>query len=441
MELFLCVVTDIIHFIAILFSCNLFFSLEWRKDRYNRLKLVGVLFCVSIISIFIFYIDNTSADACVYVLSMILFGCLLYKEKKCNIAIVILWTIFVLSVVDVMASVLFRIIFLLLNVEEGLISNLLVAIVSLMLVYSVGISFKKRISTTLQTIGMANLVGFTILLMIDFFVVTAIVVGADMYEADIRNVYLIAVVFVIIGVFIQLAAVIILFAQRNVYKEKKQLSDAYLAVQKNHYEYLENRERETKKFRHDLRNHMELISNLAQNQEYGKINEYLEQINMRIDTFGNIVTVHNGMVDAIINQYYMRAEQGGVKMKVEGKFPVDCEIETYDLCTIFSNVLSNAYEAAVETEDKFVTLVCGYTERTIIIDVKNSCRNEVSAGGMFWKTKKNNADYHGYGLENIKDSVKKYDGIFDIEVKDNVCMLKISFNRKTELKVEEQEKL
>ena len=182
-----------------------------------------------------------------------------------------------------------------------------------------------------------------------------------------------------------------------------------------------------------------MISNLAQNQKYDKIDEYLEQMNMKIDTFGHIVTVHNSMVDAIINQYYAKAKENGITMTVEGKFPVDCAIEAYDLCTIFSNVLSNAYEAAMETEEKLISLVCGYTERNIIITVENSSHKELSGSGFHWRSKKENADYHGYGLENIKDSVKKYDGIFDIEIKDNRCMLRISFNHKGEPEIEEVE--
>jgi len=302
----------------------------------------------------------------------------------------------------------------------------------LILIYGLGKGYKQKTTTALQEIGYGNLIGFTVLLFADMVVVSAIIAVADMYEDSRRNLYLIAVIFIIIGIFIQLGAVIILFAQRNVLKEKEKLAAAYLLEQKNHYEYLENREKETKKFRHDLRNHMGLISNLAQNQAYDKIDDYLEQMNMRIDTFGTVVTVHNGIVDAIINQYYMKAKQNGVNMRVEGKFPVDCEIEEYDLCTIFSNVLSNAYEAASETEEKMISLVCGYTERNIIIAVENSCRKELPSGGLFWKTKKDNADYHGYGLENITDSVKKYNGIFDIELRDNKCMLKISFNHKNE---------
>ena len=242
-----------------------------------------------------------------------------------------------------------------------------------------------------------------------------------------NNIYLLAVVFVIIGIFIQLASVILLFTQRNVYKEKEELADKYLNEQRNHYEYLENRETETKKFRHDLRSHMEMILNFAKSGEYSKIDKYLEQMQMKIDTFGNVVTVQNGIVDAIINQYYVKAGQNGVTMEVSGRFPVDCSIEAYDLCTIFSYVLSNALEAACETEEKYISVECGFTDRNIIIVVKNSYNTELHTGGLT-RSRKANKDYHGYGLENIKDSVEKYSGFFDIDTDGNIFILKILFN-------------
>ncbi len=439
MELFLCVLADIIHFFTIFIICKFFFSFHIREVKYGRLMLIGAFSIVSIISVLFYFYNNNIIEACVYVVSMVLLGMMIYREKAHCTVIVMIWTLFASSVVGIMTSSLWRVCMLLFNINGGTISNLAASVISLIVIYSFGRAYKKKTTTTLQEIGYGNLIGFSILLLADMIVVSAIIAVADMYEDNRRNLYLIAVILIIIGIFIQLGAVIILFAQRNVLKEKEQITDAYLTAQKNHYEYLENREKETKKFRHDLRSHMEMISNLAQNQKYDKIDEYLEQMNMKIDTFGHIVTVHNAMVDAIINQYYAKAKENGITMKVEGKFPVDCAIEAYDLCTIFSNVLSNAYEAAMETEEKLISLVCGYTERNIIITVENSSHKELSGSGFHWRSKKENADYHGYGLENIKDSVKKYDGIFDIEIKDNRCMLRISFNHKGDPEFEELE--
>ncbi len=441
MDFFVCILTDIVHFFTILIVCKLFFSFQRRDDRNSKLMWFVAPFGVSVISVTIYFLENHIIESLIYVVSIVIICYMLYSEKIYTIFIVILWTLFALSVVDIMASFLVKSSFLLFGMDKVIITNFVASAITVIFVYGLGQVYKKHSRHTLKTIGYINLIGFTVLLALDSFVVTAIatqpIITSDVMGA--RNPYLLAIVLVVIGTFIQLAAVIILFTQRNVHKEKEHILDVYLNEQKNHYEYLENRERETKKFRHDLRNHLDLISNLAKSQEYDKIDNYLEQMNMRINTFGTVVTVHNGIVDAIINQYYMKAKQSGVNMKVEGKFPVDCAIEAYDLCTIFSNVLSNAYEAAVETEEKKISLVCGYTERNIIIAVENSCRNELSSGGLRWKTKKDNSDYHGYGLENIKDSVKKYDGIFDIEIKDNKCMLKILFNHKKESEVEELE--
>jgi sensor histidine kinase regulating citrate/malate metabolism len=213
--------------------------------------------------------------------------------------------------------------------------------------------------------------------------------------------------------------------QRNVYKEKKQITEKYLNEQKNHYEYLDNREKETKKFRHDLRNHMQMLSNFARNHQYDDFEKYLETIEMKIESFGNIITVHNGIVDAVINQFYSKAIQDNIKMEVSGRFPEDCAIDAYDLCTIFSNVLSNALEAAIKTDEKLVTVECRYTDKNIIVVVTNSFIND---GNETIKTRKDDLDYHGYGLENTKDSIEKYHGVFDIETKDNLFILKILFN-------------
>ncbi len=429
MALFICVLADIIHFLKILVTCNMFFSFQKRKLSHYRLiwGLVGSIVCV--MSAFIYFYDNDIIETFIYVIVIILLIYLLHKEKFLNVLIVVIWMILALFMVDTMTFILYDIFMDLFNINGEYVSNIAVAIITLAMIYILGRRYRKDLSTTIMNIGFSNLIGFAILLAVDTFVVIAIISqpNIDLYLEN-KNIYLISIVFVIIGIFIQLASVILLFTQRNVYKEKEEITDKYLNEQKSHYEYLENREKETKKFRHDLRSHMKMISNLAKNNEYDKIDAYLEQMQIKIDSFGNIVTVQNGIVDAIINQYYTKALECGVTMEVKGRFPVDCSIDAFDLCTIFSNVLSNALEAAVETDEKYISIECGYTDRNIIIVVKNSYCADVKSGNTLWITRKVNKDYHGYGLENIKDSVDKYNGVFDIETKDNRFGLNILFN-------------
>ena len=254
------------------------------------------------------------------------------------------------------------------------------------------------------------------------------IITIDRTKGIYNLVFSIAFVLTIIGIFIQLAAVILLFISRNISREKELITQKYLNVQKNYYEYLEQREKETKKFRHDLRSHMQMLSMLAQKKEYVEFDKYLNAINTKIDSFGNSIRLGNGIVDAIVNKCYSEALQNDIKMEVNGIFPNDCEIEAYDLCTIFSNVLSNAFEAAVKTAEKVITLDCRYTDENIIIVIKNSFVNIGQFNNNNIKTDKSDLNYHGFGLENIHDCIEKNNGVFNIEIENDIFGITILLN-------------
>ena len=308
MELFLYVLTDIVHYFNILLVCGIFFSFQRRyfghKRVCNQLAFLLSMVVVSVMSAVVYMYDNDLVEVITYFFVMVILVGIFYREKINSLVVVTLWILFALSMFDVLLYILCDIIFRLIFGCDLYVSNLIASILSLLIIIVIGKVYKKNNETNLQTIGFTNLFAFTVLLVVDIFVVSVIAKQpfVESNISDKRNLYLLAVVFVIIGILIQLVAVISLFTQRNVHKEKEQILRAYLEEQKNHYEYLENREKETKKFRHDLRSHMELISNLVRSHEYEKIDNYIEQMHLEIDKFGNVVTVHNGIVDAIINQ-------------------------------------------------------------------------------------------------------------------------------------------
>lgn len=429
MSLFVYVLTDIVHLIKILVLCDMFFSLQRRDIEHKGIVLMVAGIIMSGTSAFIYYFNNDEIETVIYIVAIVFLIYLLYVERLMFVFAVTLWMTVALFLIDTMNSSLFDISMDLLGVDAEDFTNLCVSLISLLIVYVVGKIYRKNATAGMHSIGVANMICYTILLAVDGIVVTVVRHMNSRLNLDShKSVYLIAVVLVIIGIFIQLVAVILLFMQRNVYKEKKLLTEKYLEEQKNHYEYLEKREQETKKFRHDFRSHLEMISFLAKNHEYDKIDSYLEQMNIRIDELGNNVTVQNGTVDAILNQYYARAMQQGIHMEVKGRLPGDCEIDAYDLCTIFSNVLSNAMEACVDTEEKYMSVECRYNERNIIIVAKNSFDSEGKKEGTWLKSRKENVNYHGFGLENMKDSINKYHGLHEITAENNIFTLTIIFN-------------
>lgn len=429
MQLLFCVFGDMVHLAKILVLCNVFFVFEKRVFPHKKLVVAGMFLIMCAASAVKYICDEDILEIFVYITLIILMIYILYKEKIARVVMTTIWMIIALSMLNEMTAVLFDISIQLLGVEGEMASDFASEVLSFVVVWIIGRLYRKNALNVPRPIGIVHLAGFTVLLEIDNVVVAMIsIMNAELNLEQSRTIYLFPIFLAIIGMFIQLAAVILFFAQRNLYKEKEIIADKYLNEQISHYEYLENREKETKKFRHDLRSHMETISSLANQHEYERMNSYLEQMNMRIESFRNMVTVHNGIVDAIMNQYYAKALENGIKMQVKGRLPADLNIDAFDLCTIFSNLLSNAYEAAIKTEEKYISMECRFNDKNIIIAVKNSYDAAGQTEGMGWTTSKEDTDYHGYGLENIRDSVKKYNGVFDIDTQDNYFLLMIMFN-------------
>ena len=123
-----------------------------------------------------------------------------------------------------------------------------------------------------------------------------------------------------------------------------------------------------------------------------------------------------GVVDAVISEWYEKAKAAGIAWEWEGGLLGPTETEPFDLCVIFSNLLSNAVEAAEQVEDggeKKISVSCGSFRDQICIRVTNTCRNNPDAKRRHGTTK---SDYknHGFGLLNIKNTVAKANGEFKI---------------------------
>lgn len=430
MSPFIYVLSDLIHIAKIIVLCDFVVGLRRRVLKKDKLMVALSGIAMGAISIFVYFYSDHVLETIIYVVLIILLLQLRYTESFYNVVIVSIWTILALSMTDTMLAVLYNMLLDLFESNSEMTVNICVSLTSFFLVYGIGRIYRKKALAGIKAIGIGNLICFILLMAVNTYVVTVIaVMNVEINTKVYRELYLVAVVFVILGMFVQLTAVILLFTQRNIYKEKKLLTEKYLSEQKGHYEYLEKRELETKKFRHDFRSHLELISNMAKNHEMDKIQDYLEKLHIKIDELGNVVTVQNGIVDAILNQYYVKALQLGIKMEIKGRFPSDSEVDAYDICTIFSNILSNAIEAAEKTEEKYILVQCRYSEECIIIIVENSFCSEQQDEKLVLKTQKGDLDYHGFGLVNVKESVEKYSGFLDFEIKNDSFLLKIFINR------------
>ena len=423
--------TDLLHLIKVLCFCDLIFM--FRKRQEKRIRYVVSFICMLSLSLWLYYSEGNSITFTSYILVFCIVICLLYDEKILELVFSGLWIFFLTSMLDLMTTEMIYVVFELTNIKNERVEELLAACLSLVFIFVIGKIYSNKYNEGIKRLGIVKLFFFTILAIADTYVVTIIasIVDEKILE-DYKLGYLVSVLVLILGILIQLSSVISLIISRDTYKEKEEITQKYLNEQTKHYQYLEQRETNTKKFRHDIKNHMQVLSMMAKNNQYSDFNEYMKEINMQIDRLGNVITVNNGIVDAIVNKYHSEAVQKGINITFKGMLPSACRISPYDLCTIFSNLLSNAIEAAEKSDEKRITLECRYTGDNIIIIAENTFKDEGQFSHSKIVTTKKDVEYHGFGIENIKDAVERHNGMLDINIENTTFSIMIMLEQEAD---------
>lgn len=364
------IINDIIQFFKIIAICELMFRYKRDKSlRNNVLSLVAFAICICIVY-------NAPAFGIKWIAyAAMVFGIirLLYHE---NGIVTGLWMIFVIAIIDSITTLLVEIIIYKRNFSMP--QDIAGSILTLAFIIIAAKILNKNENISLKDVPAYKMIIFLIITGVD---AMALVLLGDYIMNDKhiihRTMYLVMVAIVILSVLVLLILVLEVMVSRDNHLKREQLSVKYLGEQVEQYKYLEQREEETKKFRHDIRNHMHMINSFLNEKNYAAVEEYMKAMDVKIESIGNKLTVYNGIVDAVINRYQSEALKEGVSLEVKGRFPVESRVSAFDLCTIFSNLIENAIRGQKEYGEGSIHIECAYNEDEILICIENDYVGEL----------------------------------------------------------------
>ena len=151
---------------------------------------------------------------------------------------------------------------------------------------------------------------------------------------------------------------------------------------------------------------------MAANNETEKIKGYVNKLLGEYDKTKYIST-GNIIGDAVINQCYQKCKESGVNISVIGSFSAEMKIDETDLCVILTNILSNAYEAAIKCERRIVRIEMSSFGGTQFIRATNSAvESTITSDGELCisESSKKDKSSHGFGIQNVKDAVRRCGG-------------------------------
>lgn len=202
----------------------------------------------------------------------------------------------------------------------------------------------------------------------------------------------------------------LVFGMSKLTMEQQKTEQYHLQIQ--FYKMLHEQYSQMERLRHDMKNHVLSLHGLWKGREWDKMGNYLESMaqNGNIDTSDEVTG--NRAIDALLYHKKKQALQYGIRWEADVQFPQKCPINEFDLCVLFGNILDNAIRACTESDthsERFVTITAQQMKHCLLIVARNSTKLQ--------DQEKINT---GIGLQNISETVRKYNGTFRYEVKNHV---------------------
>lgn len=195
----------------------------------------------------------------------------------------------------------------------------------------------------------------------------------------------------------------------------KRIDKALAAYQRElidtHYQEVENMYRQIRGWRHDYRNHIQVMKALAAAGDLDGLRAYLDELDTDLNTVDTVIKTGNAMADAILNSKISLAKSKQIQVDADAHIPVKLRMSELDLCVIIGNLFDNAIEAslALPEEKRHIRVYMDMKGTQLYISFTNltAGRKQRKVGRLFRTTK---GEGHGFGLVRIDAIIDRLDG-------------------------------
>lgn len=237
----------------------------------------------------------------------------------------------------------------------------------------------------------------------------------DVYDTLIVLFYVISVIAIVV--------VIVLYQDIKA-RQEEDLQAELLAVQmgsiRRHMKQVESLYQNIRGIKHDMTNHILTLEKLYEGNQAEEAKAYSNGLKAELAQITGGIESGNPVTDVILQEFKKEAGKREISFRSEFYYPVDSNIDVFDISVILNNALQNAMENTEKEKERQISIVSYRRNNAYIIEICNSF-----TGNIWWNaesglpvTSKGKTDGHGYGLTNIRRVAGKYAGDLDIVWKD-----------------------
>ena len=362
------------------------------------------------------------------ILYFLCYAFIFYKGKITHKITVVIFSQLIMLISDILAGLIMMIIF----GTQAILNNFLLRIMGFILVigfililYPLFIYLFKKFTKkdTIQHFGTFILFPISQVMLI---VIATYVMGIridDVYGNNsldkMRLEFYIILVFTIICIVISVIADIILYrvqkenSTNDKLKENLELADYRNELELQYYQQMQDNIEETRKIRHDFYNILSTMNDA--NKISGELKDEIETALINSSTAS---VCENNIVNLIILNKNKICLENGIELDADLDISEDISLSKLDLLRVFSNILDNAIEANLKSDNskkRFINLSAKIRDNYLLISAKNPLSSEVIKHNKKYETTKKQKNSHGFGMIILDDIAKKYDGELIVE--------------------------
>ncbi len=214
-------------------------------------------------------------------------------------------------------------------------------------------------------------------------------------------------------------------SQRNYEKQLQYWQNTQLHTLTAYYDQLQQNAVQIRKIKHDITNHLEILTLLIQQDQFADARNYLTNLHSyTTKTPHTLPDTGNMLINAILLQKEM--EYPSISIQHSGHVEAALPITDCDLCSILFNALDNALEYSATNHFKQITFQYYQDSSVLMFFITNFITAPVPVEQLGHYTSKSQKG-HGFGISIIKELVQKYHGTLAFTQDRNSFTVKIQF--------------
>ena len=212
-------------------------------------------------------------------------------------------------------------------------------------------------------------------------------------------------------------------------RSRLELDNAILATQSeramNEIFALQQVQAQTAIYRHDMRHHLSLLYGFIEAGEADQAQAYIRQAQDNIDGITPVRYCENNTINLILSYFAEKSKQQGMSLEIDTVLPDRLGIPDTEICTLLSNGLQNAIEAASHEPREnpgSVRLNCRIHKGNLLLLIENTFHGQVEMKNGLPQT---DEEGHGFGVKSIAMIVDKHKGYYSFSPGEDLFTLKV----------------